>query len=315
MIEQFKQDVDAGLSARRKKLPSQYFYDAVGDALFRKIMSMPEYYLTRAEDEIFREKTQQLIDAFNVHRDNFFEIIELGPGDGKKSKKLLKQLVKQNYHFIYHPVDISANALEHLESTLNQEIPELETKPKQGLYIDALASLKQSDHKKVVLFLGSNLGNLSDEQASEFLYEMGANFQHDDVLLLGVDLKKHKEIILPAYDDPQGITASFNLNILHRINRELDANFKPENFEHQPEYLEDEGIANSYLTSLVSQSVYIASLDKSYDFAAGEKIHTEISRKYDEEVLNRIIKDTDFILDDKITDSLEYFADYILKRN
>lgn len=315
MIEQFKQDVDAGLSATQKFLPSQYFYDAVGDALFRKIMAMPEYYLTRAEYEIFNDKTQELIDCLNLNKNDYFEIIELGPGDGKKSKMLLKELLNQGYNFIYHPIDISENALQHLENSLNSEIPELTTIPKQGLYFDAMSSLKKSDHKKIVLFLGSNIGNLEDDLAADFLYKLGSNFQHDDILLLGVDLKKDASIVLPAYNDAEGITAQFNLNILNRINRELGGDFDMDGFEHQPEYLSKEGIANSYLTSLADQTVHIKSLNKSFSFSENEKIHTETSRKYDEAILNRIIKNTDFILDNKISDSNNYFADFILKRS
>jgi len=315
MIEQFRQDVNAGLSAESKSLPSQYFYDATGDELFQKIMSMPEYYVTRAEDDIFKNKTRQLIDALNLSKDTFFEVVELGAGDGEKSKKLLKKLMDEEYDFVYHPVDISENILYHLESTLKEEIPDLVTHPKQSLYFDALASLKESPHKKVVLFLGSNIGNLDDKMAADFLYQMGANFRHDDILVLGVDLKKSRDIVLPAYNDENGITARFNLNLLERINRELGGDFVLDNFDHCPEYHEDEGIAFSYLVSLTEQNVYIESLNKRFKFAEGEKIHTEISRKYDDKTLNKIIAHTDFIIDGKITDSNNYFADFILKRN
>jgi len=315
MIEQFKQDVDTGLSASNKFLPSQYFYDARGDELFRQIMALPSYYLTRAEYEIFNEKTDELINALEIEKGSFFEIIELGPGDGKKTKKLLKKLLKESYDFSYHPVDISENALNHLEAALQREMPDLSTVPKQGLYVDALASLKKSTHKKIVLFLGSNIGNLQDDEAADFLYQLGKNFKHDDILLLGVDLKKSQDLILPAYDDPEGITAQFNLNILARINRELGGEFELSNFSHEPEYLEDKGIANSYLKVLHDHSVTIKSLNKSFRFRAGEKIHTEISRKYDESILNKITAATDFILASKIMDSNAYFADYILKRN
>lgn len=315
MIEQFRQDVNAGLSAESKSLPSQYFYDATGDELFQKIMSMPEYYVTRAEDDIFKNKTRQLIDALNLSKDTFFEVVELGAGDGEKSKKLLKKLMNEEYDFVYHPVDISENILYHLESTLKEEIPDLATHPKQSLYFDALASLKESPHKKVVLFLGSNIGNLDDKMAADFLYQMGANLRHDDILVLGVDLKKSRDIVLPAYNDENGITARFNLNLLERINRELGGDFVLDNFDHCPEYHEDEGIAFSYLVSLTEQNVYIESLNKRFKFAEGEKIHTEISRKYDDKTLNKIIAHTDFIIDGKITDSNNYFADFILKRN
>ena len=315
MNEQFRQDVAAGLGAPKKRLPSQYFYDARGDELFQQIMAMPEYYVTDAEDEIFRNKTGELITALDVHPQEYFALIELGAGDGQKSKKLLKKLLKGGFDFTYQPVDISQNILDHLEDSLNSELPDLDTNTTQGLYFDALADMKDTPHKIIVMFLGSNIGNLPDAEAADFIYQMGANFKPGDLLLLGVDLKKSRDIVLPAYNDPAGITASFNLNLLARINRELGADFDLNNFEHRPEYDEEEGIAYSYLVSRVDQTVTIQSLDASFTFTAGEKIHTEISRKYDEETLNRIIAGTDFVIDSRITDSRGWFADYILRRH
>lgn len=315
MLEQFRQDVEAGLSAPQKSLPSQYFYDARGDELFREIMAMPEYYVTDAEDEIFTKKTGELIDAMELEKGRYFEIIELGAGDGMKSKKLLKKLLKQGFDFTYQPVDISQNILDHLEDALNIEMPELDTNTTQALYFDALADMKDKPHKIIVMFLGSNIGNLPDIEAADFLYQLGANFKPGDLLLLGVDLKKSRDIVLPAYNDPAGITARFNLNLLERINRELGANFELANFCHRPEYDEEEGIAYSYLVSTTEQSVYIKSLGRSFSFREGEKIHTEISRKYDEPTLKRIIAGTDFVLGSRITDSNGWFADYILKRH
>lgn len=315
MIEQFRQDVAAGLSAPQKSLPSHYFYDARGDALFQQIMAMPEYYVTDVEDEIFRKKTDELITALDVDKGEYFELIELGAGDGQKSKKLLKKLLKKDYAFTYRPVDISRNILDHLEDTLNEEVPGLDTRATQALYFDALSAMKDTPHKIVVMFLGSNIGNLPDNQAADFIYQLGANFKPGDLLLLGVDLKKSRDIVLPAYNDAAGITAQFNLNLLERINRELGADFDPAQFAHRPEYDEDEGIAYSYLVSTVDQSVYIESLDRRFSFSAGEKIHTEISRKYDEATVQQIIANTDFAIEGRITDSKGWFADYILRRH
>ncbi|WP_111640307.1 L-histidine N(alpha)-methyltransferase [Marinimicrobium alkaliphilum] len=314
MIEQFRQDIEAGLSAAQKSLPSHYFYDVRGDELFQQIMAMPEYYITEAEDEIFRNKTQEIIDALDVAESNYFEIIELGSGDGKKSKRLLRKLLDKGHDFTYQPVDISKNILDHLEKSLVTEMPDLDINTTQALYVDALAGMKDTPHKIIVMFLGSSIGNLSDDEATDFIYQLGANIKPGDLLLLGVDLKKSRNIVLPAYNDAAGITARFNLNLLERINRELGANFVPDNFSHRPEYNENEGIAYSFLVSTAEQSVYIKSLKKSFRFSEGEKIHTEISRKYDEATLKRIIAGTDFTLDRRITDSNGYFADYILKR-
>lgn len=315
MKNQFKIDVREGLNANPKFLSSKYFYDATGDKLFVDIMQMPEYYLTKSELEIFSKKTQELIDSFDISKDTYFELIELGAGDGTKTKEVLKVLTNQNYNFDYFPIDISQHALNELKDSLTKEIPDLNVKTKQGDYFEVLSSFKNSNNKKVVLFLGSNIGNLTDDLSHDFVYQLGSNLKPNDRLLLGVDLIKEQNIVLPAYNDPNGITANFNLNLLTRMNRELGANFKIEKFAHQPEYTKEEGIAKSFLTSLEQQEVYISSINETISFMEGEKIHTEISRKYNDEIILKIISKTDFTIERKITDSKNYFADYILKRN
>jgi len=303
------------LSSKPKSLPSKYFYDKKGDALFVEIMNLPEYYLTRSELEIFQNKTQELIDSIGVQTDSYFELIELGAGDGTKTKELLRELDKQNYNFDYFPIDISSNSLKLLEQDLNTQIPNLRVQTRQGDYFEVLASLKNSKQPKVVLFLGSNIGNMQDQMAFKFIYNLGANLQPGDKILLGVDLIKAQEIVLPAYNDKKGITAKFNLNLLDRINKELGANFNLSHFEHQPEYTEKEGIAKSCIVSTTNQTVKINATGNSYTFAEGEKIHTEISRKYNDQLIENIIANTNFSIQTKILDSKAYFADYILKRD
>ena len=313
--ETFRNDVEKGLLSNPKTLSSKYFYDKKGDALFVEIMNLPEYYLTRSELDIFKNKTADLIDSFKMQVDSYFELIELGAGDGLKTKELLKSLTTQNYNFEYFPIDISSNALGQLKQDLNTEIPNLSVKTQQGDYFEVLDSLKKSKQPKVILFLGSNIGNMTDDQAAKFIYKLGANLNPGDKLLLGVDLIKSKEIVLPAYDDSKGITAAFNLNLLDRINNELGGDFNLNQFEHQPEYDETEGIAKSYIVSAENQIVSIKSIGTSFSFTKGEKIHTEISRKYNDELIQQIIANTDFSIDTKIMDSKAYFADYILTRN
>lgn len=315
MNENFKNEVHEGLSSDPKSLPSKYFYDKKGDALFVEIMNLPEYYLTRSELEIFQNKTQELIDSIGVQTDSYFELIELGAGDGTKTKELLRELDKQNYNFDYFPIDISSNSLKLLEQDLNTQIPNLPVQTRQGDYFEVLASLKNSKQPKVVLFLGSNIGNMQDQMAFKFIYNLGANLQPGDKILLGVDLIKAQEIVLPAYNDKKGITAKFNLNLLDRINKELGANFNLSHFEHQPEYTEKEGIAKSCIVSTTNQTVKINATGNSYTFAEGEKIHTEISRKYNDQLIEKIIANTNFSIQTKILDSKAYFADYILKRD
>ena len=315
MNKQFLSDVDKGLSAQPKFLSSKYFYDEIGDKLFVEIMKMPEYYLFRAEYEIFKNQNKEIINSLNINQDSFFELIELGAGDGTKTKELLKELVNQSYTFDYSPVDISQHALDDLSENLKNEIPKLSVKPKQGEYFQVLDSIKNTQHPKVILFLGSNIGNLMDNEAHNFLYRLGASLSKNDKILLGVDLIKAREIVLPAYNDEAKITARFNLNLLNRINKELGGNFDLNKFEHKPEYTEEEGIARSFLVSTTKQDVYLKAKEKTYHFEEGEKIHTEISRKYNDKVLRGILDQTDFSILNHFTDSNQYFRDYILNKD
>ncbi len=315
MKEQFLKDVDEGLRSDPKTLPSKYFYDKIGDELFVQIMNMPEYYVTNAEHEIFNDQNKQLIRELNIKEDTYFELIELGAGDGMKTKELLKELHAEDYKFDYLPVDISKNALTSLKKSLNKELPHIHVVPKHGDYFEILESIKNSHHPKILLFLGSNIGNLSDEQAAHFIYNLGANLEAGDKLILGVDLIKSEAIVGPAYDDPAGITKKFNLNLLNRINNELGGNFDIDAFLHKPEYTEKEGIAKSFIESTKKQTVRINGNENTYVFKKGEKIKTEISRKYNDKIVNHIIKNTDFKITGKLSDSKNYFSDYILTRS
>jgi L-histidine Nalpha-methyltransferase len=314
MIEQFAKDVDEGLSQKKKTLSSKYFYNKRGDDLFIKIMKMPEYYLTRSEMEILSQQTLAIINAFQQQQTRHFELIELGAGDGTKTKKILARLSEENYQYDYIPIDISKNVLNVLAQSIEEDLPRVSIKPRHGDYFSILESLKNSHHPKIVLFLGSNIGNMSDDIAADFLYQLGANLKNNDKVLLGTDLIKPADVIMPAYNDKNGITRDFNLNLLHRMNIELDATFDMQKFEHAPEYDERDGIAKSFLRSKQDQKVAINAIGKVYQFTAGEKIHTEISRKYDDQILQSILQNTDFEIAEKFVDSKHYFADYILNR-
>jgi L-histidine N-alpha-methyltransferase len=239
-------------------------------------------------------------------------LIELGAGDGLKTKQLLKQLQVQEFDFNYLAIDISQNALNDLERSLKAEFPELSMKTLCGDYFEVLESL-QSDTPKVILFLGSNIGNLTDELAKTFFENLSVNLNNGDSLVLGVDLVKPKSIVLPAYNDKAGVTAAFNLNLLERINTELNGDFNLDAFVHEPVYDEVEQIAKSYMVSTKNQFVNIKYLNKSYCFEIEEKIQMEISRKYNDVILNRIIKNTPFKIGIKLTDEKHFFANYILK--
>lgn len=314
MIEQFAEDVRKGLSGTPKSLPSKYFYDKIGSALFAEIMKLPEYYLTNAEFEILQKQAIEIIKFLKIDKSEYFELVELGAGDGFKTIELLKSLEQQNFKYDYIPVDISKKALDQLEDTLQEHLPGLNIQKKQGDYFQIMHELKNSDHNKVVLFLGSNIGNMSDDAANDFLKELSENLEYGDKLILGVDVIKATDIVLPAYNDSQGVTKDFNLNLLRRINRELGGNFDIDKFEHQPHYNEDEGVARSFLSSKIHQEVFIEALDMTIAFEAGEKIATEISRKYNDEVIKKITKNTSLTKLAKFTDCNVYFADYIFEK-
>lgn len=314
MNEQFKQDVDRGLSGTPKTLQSKYFYDSIGDDLFVQIMGLPEYYLTRAEDEIFSEQTEQLTDALGLTPEKHVELVELGAGDGTKTKKLLHFLLNGGYSIGYQPIDISPYALSNLEKSLAVEMPGLSVKTRQGDYFEVLESMRNSTAPKVVLFLGSNLGNMLDEVAGRFIRTLSERLNPGDRLLLGLDLIKSPEVVIPAYSDSQGVTAAFNLNLLTRINRELGGDFRLDKFRHRVTYTQQEGIVKSYLESTCKQQVVIDKIGKTFLFEEGESIHTEISRKYNDHIINQFIADSSFAVVNRLSDRAERFADYILLR-
>ncbi|WP_167188083.1 L-histidine N(alpha)-methyltransferase [Wenyingzhuangia heitensis] len=314
MNKQFAKDVKLGLSETPKNLSSKYFYDEKGSTLFSEIMKLPEYYLTNAEFDIFKNQPLDIIQLLEIHKTSYFELIELGAGDGSKTIELLKVLEHENYHYQYLPIDISQKALDQIENTVAQQLPNKKITPKKGDYFQILNELKNSPFPKVVLFLGSNIGNMEDALANSFLKKLSKNLSKGDKIILGTDLKKEKDIVLPAYNDSKGITRDFNLNLLERINRELDANFDINQFEHVPEYDELEGIAKSRIRSKIDQKIPINSLNLTVSFKEKETIHTEISRKYDDVILEKICTNTGLKTIGKLMDKREYFADYILEK-
>lgn len=306
----FAADIYNGLSSSPKSLPSKYFYDEKGDELFVKIMHSPEYYLTNCEMEIFQTKAKDIIQKLGVGNKPF-RLYELGAGNGEKTLELLKEL--QDYSFAYYPIDISNHALEVLQNRINKELAKVKVNPLQGEYFEVLGALNGSS-LKVILFLGSNLGNMTDEKAHQFLKKLGASMNQGDKLLIGLDLKKSRDIVLPAYNDKQGYTKEFNLNLLRRINKELAADFNPQKFKHVPQYDEAEGIASSYLESQENQVVHVEKLKTDFQFKKGERIKTEVSRKYDREIIDKIIEGTGLKIKHFFYDQRKYFADVLFEK-
>lgn len=297
-----------GLQRKPKQVSSRYFYDAAGDRLFQQIMHMPSYYLTDCEYEIFEQQKALIVENLGDHP---FDLIELGAGDGLKTKVLLRHLLQQGISFQYRPVDISSSALSTLKSSLAMELPELAVAPLHGEYFDVLEELQQLDHhpKKVVFFLGSNIGNLTQNQSLSFLSQLHDLLDRGDMLLLGVDLKKDPATILAAYNDPEGITAAFNLNLLHRINRELEGKFDVDQFKHWETYNPLTGETRSYLVSKIEQEVEIGAISTSIHFDAWEAIEVELSQKYSIQEIEALAQGAGFQVVHNFFDTRQYFVD------
>lgn len=307
--ETFLSDVLDGLKSSPKQLHSKYFYDKAGDRLFQQIMAMPEYYLTDCELDIFKNKTKKIADAINF-LDSPFDLIELGAGDAMKSSYLLKYLTKENVDFTYMPIDISGNILSVLNEKLNNEIPKLEIVSLEGEYFDMLDKATSiSKRRKVVLFLGGNIGNMDLEESYHFCREVRRKLNRGDILIVGFDLKKNPHTILNAYNDETGITSSFNLNLLVRINRELEADFDVLNFQHYQTYDPISGACKSYLVSLAQQNVHIGK--EVFNFEENELIDMEISQKFSNDDISKLARDSKFHIIDEIHDSKNWFVDSI----
>jgi L-histidine N-alpha-methyltransferase len=307
MNNQFLKDVTAGLKLKPKKLNSKYFYDEKGDLLFQQIMNSEEYYLTNCEFEIFENKCGEMADSF-INKLQSFDLIELGAGDATKTSFLLKALVAKQGDFTYMPIDISSTMIEFLEKELPEKIPGLTVHGLNGEYFPMLQRAYEiSKRKKVVLFLGSNIGNLTPAEAREFLKHLRGTLRKGDVLLIGFDLKKNPHVVQAAYNDRTGYTKAFNLNLLERINTSLGGNFDLSNFEHYNSYDPLTGACKSFLVSLAAQDVTIH--DMVFHFEEHEIIDMEISQKYAVEEIDDLAAQTNFETKETFFDSKKWFLD------
>ncbi len=311
----FKKDVFEGLTQFPKTLSSKYFYDREGDRLFQEIMDLPEYYLTNCEFEILSHHTEVIASYFDSEAEGF-DLIELGAGDGRKTKVLLRYLASHGHDFVYKPIDISQNAIDTLTQDLANELPGVEVVPEKGEYFQVLDRLKSISHrKKIIMVLGSNIGNLPHKRAVEFLRQLREAMNDKDGLFMGFDQKKDPQTILDAYNDPTGVTAAFNKNILTRINRELGGDFPVDKFVHWETYNPESGTAKSYLVSTKAQTVTIEALDLTINFDPWETIHTEISQKYDDKIVEWLAKESGLTISTSFADENKYYKDYLFRKH
>lgn len=307
--QEFLKDVKLGLSKIPRHLSSRYFYDETGSLLFEKIMDLPEYYLTNAEHEILLNNRKNIADLMG---DAPFNLVELGAGDGRKTKLLLEYFQRFNVPFRYVPIDISEGAMRALQQRVQACCYEIEMVGLVGEYFQGLNWMeKHIGGKSLVLFLGSNIGNFNRQNSIKFLSRLRQVLSSHDHVLIGFDLKKHFKRLNAAYNDSEGITAQFNLNLLERINRDLGGEFNLAKWRFYAGYNPTSGAIESYLLSTEYQKVRIAACNQTYEFDTWEAIHTEYSFKYSVNEIKQLAHESGFENQGLYFDSNNDFADAI----
>lgn len=304
--EAFSTDVLMGLSSQPKHISAKYFYDDAGSELFQKISQHQDYYLTKTEFAILEQCGAALATTVNEAE---IDIIELGAGDGHKSKLVIDSFLAKGTKVNFYPIDISEKAMGLLGENLAVST-QLNIHGIVADYFHGLHSLKKiSGNKKLVLFLGSNIGNFNRAQTQEFLKKLWLALNTNDHVLIGYDLKKDADILNKAYNDSAGLTTAFNLNLLRRMNAELGANFDISKYKHYGFYNPSLGAMESYIISLQDQDVYMAALEKTFHFEKFEPLHLESSFKFSESEIKALACQTGFKIETHFTDAQYYFVD------
>jgi L-histidine Nalpha-methyltransferase len=300
-------DVLRGLSQPRKYLPPKLFYDVRGSELFEQICELPEYYLTRTERAILERN----IDVIAVAGGNVGSVVELGAGSASKTALLLHAMTRRNGLITYVPIDVSESALRVAARQLRARVPHLRVAPLVADYTCEMP-LRQDPAPKLILYIGSSIGNFQPMEAAALLSRVRRAMAPADRLLLGVDLAKAPQVLLPAYDDAQGVTAAFNKNVLARINRELEGDFDLDCFHHAAVWNRQESRIEMYLESVVAQKVWLRGLGRGFGFEAGETIHTESSYKYTPAKLRWLFRTASMASLQSWTDDRQWFELHML---
>jgi len=293
VVSEFAADVSTGLSKSQKELPAKYLYDEVGSALFEAITALPEYGLTRAEERLLGRHASEIARWLPSN----VAVAELGSGSGRKTRPVLEAIAALRDSVSYCAIDISGAALDLCCNQLNG-VSGVEVRGLLCPYLEGLeeiCSRRHGDDSLLVLFLGSSIGNFERDAAVRFLTAVRKRLRPGDALLLGVDLVKSPSQLLAAYDDPVGVTAAFNLNLLGRINRELSGNFNLRNFRHAARWSSGESRIEMHLRSQTRQVVEIPGAACQVEFEAGETIWTESSHKFETDEIQFLAEVTGFI--------------------
>ena len=308
------EEVGRGLAARPKTLSPWLFYDAAGSRLFEAICEQPEYYLTRTESGILASHAEEMVHVAGAGRR--LSILELGAGTATKTGLLLRSAVRRQGHTIYRPIDVSGSALAAAKSRLEAELPSLRVEPAVTDYTSGLEQIAAEcvpEERRLVLYIGSSIGNFDPEDAQAVLRSVRASLNEGDALLLGVDMVKDPSLLLAAYNDDAGVTAAFNRNVLRRINRELGSNFNLERFRHRAIWNAARERVEMHLKSTVAQQVSIPALEREVRFTAGETIHTENSYKFTGRRVEKTLAQAGFTVERSWSDPQGWFGVYLAR--
>jgi dimethylhistidine N-methyltransferase len=303
-LPEYTDEVVQGLSSVRKTLPCKLFYDARGSALFEEITRLPEYYPTRIELEILRLGSREIAQAVGPP----VSIVELGAGTATKTGTLLNAFARRQMRLKYFPVDISSAALDDAKRRIKSDCPAVVVKPVVADFVHGFGFLKNIPNRKLVLYLGSSIGNFDWNDATTMLRCVREQLSQGDALLLGTDMVKPAEILVPAYDDALGVTSDFNKNILMRLNREFGGDFDLPSFRHIAEWNPLRSRMEIYLESVRTQIVNLTGLGLTVRFAADERIHTENSYKYTLQMVEQMLCVSGFKLEKSWFDRRKWFG-------
>ncbi|MCU0656667.1 MAG: L-histidine N(alpha)-methyltransferase [Polyangiaceae bacterium] len=293
-LSPLERDVLAGLQSSPRRLPSYLFYDEEGSRLYEQITELEEYYPTRTERSILERHADEIVELVAQGTEARLQVIELGAGTASKTQLLLQAVVARQKGCVFVPIDVSSSALDEARAKLQQALPAVEVRPFVGYHQEAFPTIARLGPRRLVLFIGSSVGNFEDDEAIALLRGVRQSLSPGGALLLGTDLRKSPSIVLPAYDDALGVTAAFNKNMLARLNRELGANFDVEAFRHVALWNEGASRIEMHLESQREQRVLVPRLGRSFCFSPGERIHTESSIKYDLPRVDRLLEASGF---------------------
>ncbi len=303
-ISPIAMDVWRGLTGSPKTLPPWLLYDRVGSELFEEITELPEYYLTRTEHSIFETHADEMVEAAGPD----LTLIELGAGTATKTDTVISAVLKQQRELTFYPVDVSPNALQVAVRCLTQAHERLTVDPIVADYTRGVPGMESISGRKLLLYIGSSIGNFEPMEAAAVLARLRRSLASGDALLVGTDMVKDPSVLVPAYDDAQGVTARFNLNLLARINRDLGGNFDLNLFRHVALWNSDESRMEMHLESLEPQVVSLADLGLSVRLSRGERIHTENSYKFTMHMICSILQNAGFTLERTWMDEREWFG-------